>query len=114
MNAKPCKRPRVTIEPHPKTFATGATAIYHLVTCHVPACGFTYDAAVKTDAEDQAKWHRHHHRGVVPRAWIEKDVEYDVHCEPCGGHRRTFGTRADAQAWLDFHLSAEHGLVVCP
>lgn len=110
----PCRRPRVSIEPHEKTFATGSTGTYHLVTCHVPRCDFTYDAAVVTDAQDQAKWHRQHHKAAVPEAYLEHDVEWDVYCTPCGGHRRTFGTRTDAQAWLDYHLSAEHGLVVCP
>lgn len=49
--------------------------------------------------------------------WLEDQSQpttlHDVYCEPCGGHRRTFGTRADAQAWLDHHLSTEHGLVMC-
>lgn len=109
----PCKRPKVTIEAYEKTFATGASATYHLVTCGVPGCHFTYDAAVVTDAAQQATWHRAAHRNAVPVCSIVKDGEYDVFCEPCGGHRRTFGTRTDAQAWLDHHLSVEHGLVVC-
>lgn len=110
----PCKRPRVTIEAHAKHFDTGAPpATYHLVTCRVPGCGFAYDAAVVTDAAQQATWHRAAHRDAVPVTSIVKDVEWDVYCEPCGGHRRTFGTRTDAQAWLDHHLTAEHGLVVC-
>jgi hypothetical protein len=86
----------------------------HRALCHVPGCSWLYDAAVVTDAQEQAIRHRREHRDAVPATSIRHDTEYDVYCEPCGGHRRTFGTRTDAQAWLNYHLSAEHGLVSCP
>lgn len=110
--AIPCKRPKVTVEPR-----AGAKDAVD-VDCQVPGCGFTYPAdkqfiALKSDAADQATRHRQEHRLAVPRTRIEKDVEYDVFCDPCGGHRRTFGTRTDAQSWLDYHLSSEHGVVTC-
>lgn len=108
----PCKRPKVEVVSH----AVDPTA--RSVFCRVPGCGWTYGIppyqALKSDAEEQAKHHRQHHRAAVPNAYLEHDVEWDVYCTPCSGHRRTFGTRTDAQAWLDYHLSAEHGLVTCP
>ena len=105
--AIPCKRPRVRIN-----VLHGLDKL--AVVCDVPGCGFHEpDHVVKASAEESARWHRAAHRSAVPKAWIERDVEYDVHCQPCGGHRRTFGTRADAQQWLDHHLSVEHGLAVC-
>lgn len=106
----PCKRPKVTIA----TEAVASGPLAHRATCQVPGCSWAYGPAVKTDAEQQATWHRVAHRGAVPSARVVKDVEYDVYCEPCGGHRRTFGTRVDADAWLNYHLSTEHGLVTCP
>lgn len=109
MSAIPCKRPKVEVTA--EAVASGPLA--HRATCHVPGCSWGYGPAVKTDAEQQAGWHRSTHRSAVPRTWIERDPLYDVYCEPCGGHRRSFGTRTDAQAWLNYHLSAEHGLVVC-
>lgn len=109
----PCKRPKVTIEPHEKVFSTGSTGTYHLASCHVPGCGWSYDAAVVTDAQDQATWHRMRHRASVPATKVVREVEWEAHCTPCGGHRRTFGTKKEAQAWLDEHLATEHGLVSC-
>lgn len=112
----PCKRPKVTIAPVVQ-YSPSTEGIVEwtaqVVTCAVPRCGFTYKAAVITDANQQATWHRQEHRAAVPKTWIERDPEYDVHCEPCGGHRRTFGTRVDAEAWLAHHLHADHGLVTC-
>lgn len=109
----PCKRPKVELVPaiaNPSTF---------VAVCHVPGCGWTYprdpqrSVAQKSDAQQQATWHRQAHRAGVPRTWIECDLEYNVYCEPCGGHRRTFATRAHAKHGLNYHLVAEHGLVVC-
>jgi hypothetical protein len=110
--AIPCKRPKVTVEPRPD-------GREFLVTCHVPGCGWQCPddlqfVAGKSYAQEEATRHRRQHRTAVPDVRIEHDVEWDVYCKPCGGHRRTFGTRTDAQAWLDHHLNAEHGLVVCP
>lgn len=111
MSAIPCKRPRVTVDQRVDHDAFD-------VNCRVPGCDFTYPrdksfVAIKSDAEATAARHRQQHRVAVPRTWIERDPEYDVFCEPCGGHRRTFGTRTDAQAWLSYHLSTDHGLVSC-
>lgn len=103
MSAIPCKRPKVTAEP-----ADGSGLVDH--TCHVPRCGWTFRSVMSAE---EPKWHREEHKRAVPRAWIVRDVEWDVYCEPCGGHRRTFGTRAQAERWLDDHLSTEHGLVTC-
>lgn len=109
----PCKRPKVAVEPNQLDHGTS------VATCHVPGCRWTYPAnpetsrAVKSDATEQAARHRTAHREAVPVAFVQRDVEWDVHCMPCGGHRRTFGTRVDADAWLAYHLSTEHGLVNC-
>ena len=113
MNAIPCKRPKVTIDPHP-----GGQSDAKVATCHVPRCGWTYPAdlqfiALVSDAADQATRHRKAHRDAVPETKVVHDVEWDVYCDPCGGHRRTFGTRSDADAWLSYHLSTEHRLVTC-
>jgi hypothetical protein len=102
-----CKQPKVTVEGHPSGVAGACQAA-----CAVPGCDWTFNS-VKTACEEAAVRHRREHREAVPRTWIERDPEYDVHCAPCGGHRRTFGTRGDAEAWLTYHLRAEHGLVSC-
>lgn len=108
----PCKRPKVTVDPR------SSADCAHDANCRVPGCSWTYPAdkqfmALKSDADWQASRHRAEHRAAVPNAYLEHAVEWDVYCTPCGGHRRTFGTRTDAQAWLDYHLSTEHGLVSC-
>lgn len=116
----PCKRPRVTVTERADLPQAAGT---YLVTCYVPACGFTYPSspafhAVKSDAEDQARYHRQQHREAVPKTWVEgpepSSPEYDAFCEPCGGHRRTFATKAHATAWLTHHLEHEHRVAVCP
>lgn len=114
----PCKRPKVTIEPFEKTFAaTERTATYHRVTCHVPGCDFLYEAAVITDAKDQATWHRTRHREAVPNAFVSfagNPLRHYAACLPCGVRTGEGVTnRADAQLWLDHHLVATHGLVKC-
>lgn len=50
-------RPRVEI----RTTGTGQ-ATRHVVWCATPGCSFVYAAAVKTDANDQARLHRATHR----------------------------------------------------
>lgn len=107
MTVVPCKRPKVAID----VSVTGPGGLLYHVRCQVTGCEYAYGPALKSDAEQQATWHRHSHRAAVPKAWVERDVEWDVHCEPCGGHRRTFGTRSDAETWLAYHLSTEHGVV---
>jgi hypothetical protein len=102
----PCKRPKVLLE-------QPADVDLYTARCSVPGCGWIEGPSVKTYMEQRATAHRREHRHAVPKTWIERDPEYDVYCEPCGGHRRTFSTRSDAQAWLDHHLSTEHGLVAC-
>ena len=110
----PCKRPKVTVEPNQLDHGSSVAA------CHVPHCGWTYPTnpavshAVKSDATEHATRHRALHRDAVPATRIAHEVEWEVYCDPCGGHRRTFGTRTDAEAWLAYHLSTEHGLVTCP
>lgn len=110
----PCKRPKVTIQAHEKTFAaTTRTGIYHLVTCHVLGCDFTYDAAVVTDAQEQAKRHRAEHRDAVPTTDVSEapDGGYVAICA-CGWTAPTGTvTRADNEASLAAHLANAHGLV---
>lgn len=113
MNTIPCKRPKVTVDPRPDDRNTTFD-----VTCHVPGCRFTYPAdkqfcALSADANDQARMHRQAHRAAVPATRIEKDPLYDVYCDACGGHRRSFDTRREAQVWLDEHLATEHRVVAC-
>ena len=50
-------RPRVEIRT-----AGHADATRHVVWCSTPGCTFVYTAVAKTDATDQAKWHRARHR----------------------------------------------------
>lgn len=115
----PCKRPKVTIEAHEVQFAiSGRTGIYHLATCHVPGCDFTYDAAVVTDAQQQATWHRQAHRAAVPRTHIFKPTTdrpgYSACCYECMWDTPAgVNTRTDVTASLDAHLASVHGLVTC-
>lgn len=108
----PCKRPKVLVEE--RVDAPGG----HVAACAVPGCGWTYGAighAVKTDAQRQAALHRLEHRVAVPHTGVVGPVpEWEVWCDPCGGHRRTFGTRREAAAWLEDHLRSEHQVVTCP
>ena len=103
----PCKRPRVRVN---ELLGRDRVA----AVCDVPGCGWHYDNVAITDVREQAVRHRRAHRDAVPKTWIERDAEYDVYCAPCGGHRRTFATRAHAKHWLRHHLTAKHGLVECP
>jgi hypothetical protein len=110
MTIRPCRRPKVDV------FETSEDR--YAARCEVPACGWHYPVApgtvaLKTDVAEQARHHRADHSSAYPRCWIERDVEWEVHCAPCGGHRRTFGTRRQAQTWLDAHLQLEHQVVVC-
>lgn len=51
-------RPVVHIRP-----ANGvAGRTYHVAWCATDDCEFVYIAAVKTDAQEQARWHRDSHR----------------------------------------------------
>lgn len=109
MTTAPCKRPRVDVT----TEAVASGPLAHRATCAVPGCSWGYGPGVKTDVEWQAARHRREHRDAVPKTWVERDVEWDAYCDPCGGHRRAFATRREAQAWLDEHLTTEHGLVTC-
>jgi hypothetical protein len=113
VTAIPCKRPKVTIDPHPNGQSDAKVA-----TCHVPACGWTYPrdlqfVALASDAQGEATRHRGEHKRAVPETRIVRDVEWDAYCQPCGGHRRTLGTRAEAETWLAEHLRVEHGVVTC-
>lgn len=99
----PCKVPKVTS-------TDDGTGLF-LHACQVPGCGWTF-RSVKSVQD--VGWHKRQHRDAVPSTAIDKDPLYDVYCTPCGGHRRSFDRRVDAQAWLDQHLVDEHGLVTCP
>ena len=106
----PCKRPKVDVIPH----ESGVAGAYQAV-CRVPGCEFTFNS-VKTACEEAAIRHRAGHRETVPETEIlrfESGV-YQASCS-CGWYRESPGvhTRADNQAALDFHLTYEHGLVVC-
>jgi len=110
----PCKRPKVTVDERADrgTFD---------VNCHVPGCSWTYPTdkqfmALKSDAEDQATRHRGEHRAVVPKSEIigpTVSLNYAAKCA-CGW-RSADGciTRVDNEAALAYHLSTDHGLVVC-
>lgn len=110
---RPCARPKVTVEPHPH----GGDGF--VVRCHVPGCErWSYPSdlqfvALHGDAQAHATYHRVEHKALVPVTSIRRDPEWDVSCAPCGGHQRTFGTKREAQAWLDQHLAEEHGVVSC-
>lgn len=106
----PCARPKVTVQTHLRD-PDG-----HMVVCQVPGCGWQYPEdlqyiALASDAQAQATVHRWEHKQLVPATKIVRDPEWDVHCTPCGGHRRTFGTKREAQTWLAAHLADEHGVV---
>lgn len=124
MSAIPCKRPKVVLEPRTTSPGEARYDAY----CRVPGCSWTYPAdkqfmALKSDAEARATMHRREHRDAVPKT--------DVGLKPAGPnyeHRGYYAacltcmldspagksTRADVDAWLDYHLSTEHGLVTCP
>jgi hypothetical protein len=114
-NVIPCTRPKVTVEPH----ANGRPGC-HSVICRVPRCGWSYGTgeliAQKSDAEDQATRHRRAHRDAVPATEILRfdSGVYQASCS-CGWYRESPGvhTRTDNEAALAYHLSGEHGLVVC-
>lgn len=113
----PCKRPRVTIEAHPKHLsASDTTATYHLVTCGVPGCDWDYDAAVATDAADQATWHRQAHRQAVPAVehgtYIDDGRKVDL-CACGWATPPGFSTLADRGRLTARHLEDDHGLVSC-
>lgn len=114
-NVIPCKRPKVTVD----DLGPGFTLRYVAV-CATGTCEWSYLNVVKSDVQEQAKHHRAEHRMAVPAAavdanWVadEHGVHwqrgYTVKCE-CGLDT-VRGTRSDADAHLDHHLSAVHGLV---
>lgn len=114
MTTIPCKRPKVTV---------GQRGDTYVVRCDVPGCGFQYPAdaryvAVKTDADQHAGLHRSQHRNAVPRvrqSTVSDEVAVKVDVCACGWVTpEGFSTVADRKRKLDEHLSAAHGLVVCP
>lgn len=114
MTAIPCKRPKVTVTPRTPVDDR------HDADCHVPACAWTYPAdkqfmALKSDAEWQATAHRREHREAVPTTLVEplEGGGYRASCQCRAIASEMPLTWTDAQAWLDYHLSAEHGLAVC-
>lgn len=115
MTTIPCKRPKVILESHEKRTYSGRMALYHLATCHVPGCDWSYDAAVVTDAQEQATRHRGQHRAAAPDSAVllRRGGGYQAECD-CGWQAADGClTRTDNQRSLDYHLSTEHGLVVC-
>lgn len=98
----PCKRPVVTVT----SGGTFGTNLSYVVVCHVPGCRWTYGPAVRTDADDHAKWHRSAHRAAVPQV--------DGHACECGW-QPTVGTvtKTDRDVSLTYHLTTAHGLVSC-
>lgn len=105
----PCKRPKVTVDPHPSGVAGADQA-----TCHVPGCDWTY-TSVKTACEQAAVRHRGEHREAVPVAQIDRleGGGYRASCE-CRAYASDYPlTRTDADAWVGYHLSTVHGLVSC-
>lgn len=104
----PCRRPKVTIG----TEAVASGPLAHRVTCLVPGCRFSYGPAVKSDAEQQATWHRQHHRAAVPDTAIL--LALDGHQAECDcGEKWMAPTKAHARHWLRHHLALEHGVVEC-
>jgi hypothetical protein len=98
----PCKRPPVPVVEH-----QGTAVAY----CRVTGCGWEYGPGVKTDVNENATRHRQGHRAAVPAASVTTlDTGYGAECE-CGWSVGADRTRTDAQASLDYHLSAAHGLV---
>jgi hypothetical protein len=74
------------------------------VTCEVPGCGFEAVHVVKAGAEEEARWHRQHHKGAVPKV--------DGHTCACGWEpSEGTVTKADRDASLACHLGTVHGLV---
>lgn len=109
MTARPCRRPKVTVDPHPSGVAGADQAV-----CHVPGCDWSF-TSVKTACEEAAIRHRREHRDAVPVTQVDK-LEG-------GGHRASCQcraiasehpmTKADADAWVSYHLTAVHGVVTC-
>ena len=121
MNAIPCKRPKVTVDPREPAHGTFD------VNCRVPGCAWTYPSdkqfmALKSDAEEQATRHRAEHRAAVPKSRVYRlpagpnytHRGYMAECD-CGWYREAPGvtTQADNAAALEYHLSVDHGLVTC-
>lgn len=109
----PCKRPKVTIET-----STAGPGLYS-VECWVPGCvQHVYGPAIKSDAQEHAKWHRGDHRAAVPK--VESKTVHDAdgapreadQCQWCGWVT-TPGTvtKTDRDASVAYHLSKHHGLV---
>lgn len=105
----PCKRPKVTIE----TEAVASGPLAHRARCLVPGCRWAYGPAVKTDAQQQATWHRGHHRAAVPDTAIL--LAHNGHWAECDcGEKWNAPTKAHARTWLRHHLELDQGLVECP
>lgn len=81
----PCKRPKVTVEPHPSGVAGAWQGI-----CHVPGCSAEPYNSVKTACEEYAVRHRAEHRNAVPLIQVDKLNS--------GGHRASCET---AKAWAE-------------
>lgn len=66
--AKPTNAPRPVVLIRPASRSDGSTS--HVVWCQTADCQFVYVAAVKTDAQDQARYHREHHRKDTTNAAV--------------------------------------------
>lgn len=107
----PCKRPKVTVDPRTDSDT-------FLVRCHVPRCGFQYPQdlqfhALKSDADGMATMHRRAHRSAVPLVESVDLGAYHLVTCACGHQHRVHGTKHDAAAHVEYHLSSAHGLVSC-
>lgn len=116
----PCKRPKVTIDPEHKRRDDGLEWFVHRALCHVPGCSWLYDAAVKSDAEWQAKHHRAAHRDAVPKTSVDRcdggcngRQGYIARCECGWTSHRGIVTRSENESTLEYHLRHDHGLVSC-
>lgn len=107
MAAVPCKRPKVTVEPHPSGVAGAWQGL-----CRVPGCPTPPYNSVKSACEEFAKRHRGEHRDAVPSIErTETGFTHEAHCPEHG--LICHGTRTDVEASIAHHLSTQHGLVVC-
>lgn len=116
MTAIPCKRPNVAVEFHPMVGdldpATHMHTGRHVVICYVTGCDFPRKYhAVKAGAQEEARWHRDAHKSAVPAIeTTDLGIYIRINCA-CGHEHRVHGTKSDAAAHIDHHLSSKHGLV---
>jgi hypothetical protein len=103
----PCKRPKITTEPHP-----GVSGLWNHA-CAVPGCGWSF---ISVKSAQEPKWHREDHRRAVPLV-LPKTLDNGRlvdQCQHCGWVTpEGFTTIDDRKRKLDEHLVDHHGLVSC-